>query len=173
MDSIEVDLPIDMIENEGAMIGYREILPYSEQFRFSANDKEFLVLDQYCLRTGCGCKDVILSPVMIHENGKTRELPAFRVDYHAKKWEKASECKSLGKSIKLDVFREKMLEAYPSIYSDLKQRHQNLKRVYANSKRSHAASQQVSPVRSTKKAGRNDPCPCGSGKKYKKCCLNA
>jgi uncharacterized protein YecA (UPF0149 family) len=20
------------------------------------------------------------------------------------------------------------------------------------------------------KAGRNDPCPCGSGKKYKKCC---
>lgn len=22
------------------------------------------------------------------------------------------------------------------------------------------------------KAGRNDPCPCGSGKKYKKCCLN-
>ena len=23
---------------------------------------------------------------------------------------------------------------------------------------------------SDKKAGRNDPCPCGSGKKYKKCC---
>lgn len=22
-----------------------------------------------------------------------------------------------------------------------------------------------------KKIGRNDPCPCGSGKKYKKCCL--
>lgn len=26
-------------------------------------------------------------------------------------------------------------------------------------------------VRETKKPGRNDPCPCGSGKKYKKCCL--
>lgn len=24
-----------------------------------------------------------------------------------------------------------------------------------------------------KKPGRNEPCPCGSGKKYKKCCLNA
>src|SRR5436190_17362678 len=23
------------------------------------------------------------------------------------------------------------------------------------------------------RAGRNDPCPCGSGKKYKKCCWNA
>ena len=26
------------------------------------------------------------------------------------------------------------------------------------------------PVKSGKKPGRNDPCPCGSGKKYKKCC---
>jgi len=25
-------------------------------------------------------------------------------------------------------------------------------------------------VNKTKKVGRNDPCPCGSGKKYKKCC---
>jgi uncharacterized protein YecA (UPF0149 family) len=24
----------------------------------------------------------------------------------------------------------------------------------------------------TTTAGRNDPCPCGSGKKFKKCCLN-
>ena len=24
----------------------------------------------------------------------------------------------------------------------------------------------------TPKVGRNDPCPCGSGKKYKKCCLH-
>jgi preprotein translocase subunit SecA len=24
--------------------------------------------------------------------------------------------------------------------------------------------------RETPKVGRNDPCPCGSGKKYKKCC---
>ena len=27
------------------------------------------------------------------------------------------------------------------------------------------------PAKRTKKAGRNDPCPCGSGTKYKKCCL--
>lgn len=26
------------------------------------------------------------------------------------------------------------------------------------------------PQRGTPKVGRNDPCPCGSGKKYKKCC---
>lgn len=29
----------------------------------------------------------------------------------------------------------------------------------------------TSPVIRKEKVGRNDPCPCGSGKKYKKCCL--
>ena len=26
------------------------------------------------------------------------------------------------------------------------------------------------PKKAAKKIGRNDPCPCGSGKKYKQCC---
>jgi uncharacterized protein YecA (UPF0149 family) len=28
-------------------------------------------------------------------------------------------------------------------------------------------------TRASPKIGRNEPCPCGSGKKYKKCCLGA
>ncbi len=32
------------------------------------------------------------------------------------------------------------------------------------------AAPKAQPVRSAPRAGRNDPCPCGSGKKYKKCC---
>ena len=31
-------------------------------------------------------------------------------------------------------------------------------------------SEKKQPVRKAKKPGRNDPCPCGSGKKYKYCC---
>jgi preprotein translocase subunit SecA len=33
-----------------------------------------------------------------------------------------------------------------------------------------AESKKVPVQRKNKKIGRNDPCPCGSGKKYKKCC---
>lgn len=33
-----------------------------------------------------------------------------------------------------------------------------------------ALGPRVAPVRAEAKVGRNDPCPCGSGKKYKKCC---
>jgi len=38
---------------------------------------------------------------------------------------------------------------------------------------SHGGDEEPEPKRPerVKKVGRNDPCPCGSGKKYKKCCL--
>ncbi|MBQ7282414.1 MAG: SEC-C domain-containing protein, partial [Spirochaetales bacterium] len=39
--------------------------------------------------------------------------------------------------------------------------------------RASANAGAVSPVqviRTAPKVGRNDPCPCGSGKKYKNCC---
>jgi curved DNA-binding protein CbpA len=35
---------------------------------------------------------------------------------------------------------------------------------------SRLSEERIEPVRSGVKTGRNDPCPCGSGKKYKKCC---
>jgi preprotein translocase subunit SecA len=33
-----------------------------------------------------------------------------------------------------------------------------------------AAVEKAKPIRTGPKVGRNDPCPCGSGKKYKQCC---
>ena len=38
------------------------------------------------------------------------------------------------------------------------------KELYTEQKKSHTV------VRNEAKTGRNDPCPCGSGKKHKKCC---
>ena len=38
------------------------------------------------------------------------------------------------------------------------------------SREAQKAGQAQQPVRADKKVGRNDPCPCGSGKKYKACC---
>ena len=43
------------------------------------------------------------------------------------------------------------------------------KTVYDRMKES-AATGPATQVKNVKKIGRNDPCPCGSGKKYKKCC---
>ncbi len=35
---------------------------------------------------------------------------------------------------------------------------------------SQSQAQNTTIKRTTPKVGRNDPCPCGSGKKYKNCC---
>lgn len=50
------------------------------------------------------------------------------------------------------------LPQWKEIYSE-----EELKKFYKEQKES-------TTVRKEKKIGRNDPCPCGSGKKYKKCC---
>lgn len=47
---------------------------------------------------------------------------------------------------------------------------------WADAVESHGEASRVAPrsaprTASGQKVGRNDPCPCGSGKKYKKCCL--
>ncbi len=42
---------------------------------------------------------------------------------------------------------------------------------YWAGQRSATAAVNAVPVRTEPKVGRNDPCPCGSGKKYKQCCL--
>jgi uncharacterized protein YchJ len=31
-------------------------------------------------------------------------------------------------------------------------------------------TKKVDPLKAKEEPGRNDPCPCGSGKKFKKCC---
>lgn len=36
----------------------------------------------------------------------------------------------------------------------------------------NSSHERLEPYHADPKIGRNDLCPCGSGKKYKKCCLN-
>lgn len=52
------------------------------------------------------------------------------------------------------------IEAWNEILSEEEQK--EIKREYAES----------ITVRIENRIGRNDPCPCGSGKKYKKCCID-
>ena len=46
-----------------------------------------------------------------------------------------------------------------------------LERVFQQDFRARLVSFTTQRTRSAQKIGRNSPCPCGSGRKYKKCCL--
>ncbi|MDP7287158.1 MAG: zinc-dependent peptidase [Phycisphaerae bacterium] len=60
----------------------------------------------------------------------------------------------------------KLADKHPELYT-------LLKRVYEQNPRQRFSGLAKSIMRfARRKIGRNAPCPCGSGKKYKKCCLN-
>ena len=46
-------------------------------------------------------------------------------------------------------------------------------RYFRSQREAYASSPASEPLRGTSKVGRNEPCPCGSGKKYKRCCGGA
>ena len=69
---------------------------------------------------------------------------------------------SLERVFKVEVKKE---EALPQIAEKPKEQKVTLSRGEAVSETSKPA-----PVKGGMRVGRNDPCPCGSGQKYKKCC---
>ena len=63
--------------------------------------------------------------------------------------------------------------AYPREGAAARRRRQQMQDLQEGTPMSEAAEemQKKKPVRVATKPRRNDPCPCGSGKKYKKCCM--
>ena len=73
--------------------------------------------------------------------------------------------------IELDEFNEIELSYQERKEYFFKSKSNDTKKENFHDKYNYESSQPMQPyVRTGKKIGRNDPCPCGSGKKYKKCC---
>ena len=80
------------------------------------------------------------------------------------------ECFKLNQAFYLDVLNEKkedyLTDKYTGIYKKIRP-----KNVVFRGEEFHDDDDDEKPyIRESPKVGRNDPCPCGSGKKYKKCC---
>jgi hypothetical protein len=108
---------------------------------------------------------------------KTTEItdpPALRYNYHTQ----ASKPVATGAagSPSLDGLLAALKREHASLDTQLKLRHLILQSLYARhylaQARSHLPSQSNKPGSAPHKIGRNEPCPCGSGRKYKQCCLN-
>ncbi len=73
---------------------------------------------------------------------------------------------TLGYLYRVQVTREEEVER---IEEERRRRH--LRLVYSRGEEAEEKKKpKQQPIRKGRKIGRNDPCPCGSGKKYKKCC---
>jgi hypothetical protein len=61
---------------------------------------------------------------------------------------------------------------YPEMKNPMFERRRHWKEEYKDFYKEPEPVYQQTPVKKKNKIGRNEPCPCGSGKKYKRCCLN-
>lgn len=157
--------PAAEIEASGLLISVTEILPFAEDIQVNLDGSQYLFDDSYCLREDCKCTNafVTLFDEKIIEDANGQDLATIRVDYRSAKWE-------LIHSGEIDAALLKLLAG--KLVSErsriqLEDRHNHLRRLYQLYRRTHHTPVQLS----SPKVGRNQPCPCGSGKKYKKCCM--
>lgn len=165
------------IEIDGSMIGYFEILPYAEEISVCVDDTTYVIDDQYCLSSKCSCRDVALSFIPIGA-GKTLRNSGYLtifLDYKKKSWR--IEAEGSERRIAPDALVKEMFDK--RLEKKLEKRHRNLRAIYKNYRKKKQRALRGSPQNlqssegpaASEKIGRNQPCPCGSGKKFKKCCM--
>ncbi len=165
IESIEAVFDFQEVEETGLMYVYRDVLPYGDPLFIRLKGEDCLIFDQYCLKSKCSCTDATLTLVSNDEESDERgkELFTVAVNYRKKQWSAVEE---QAVPVDIEAARSAMEDQIPDIYTRLLKRHIKLKGIYAHCKKRHFKQQLQLP-----KVGRNDPCPCGSGKKYKKCCM--
>ena len=170
-EEIDVSFEYEQIDNEGLLTAYKDILPYAGPLLDRSNGEQLMIIDQYCLKNGCSCTNVCLEIVQVDpEKARVSErVGCYFVDYRKKRWWFADGPKAHKNWRDPQATRQAIEHELPSIYSSLKQRHARLTKIYNHCRAKHYDVPHE-PVRVTK-VGRNAPCPCGSGKKYKQCCL--
>ncbi|MGZ8236510.1 MAG: SEC-C metal-binding domain-containing protein [Methylobacter sp.] len=166
---LKVEFPKNDIVREGLMVIYNEVLPYANRFDVTLESRRYALEESYCVKNKCHCMEVILCfyPVLNEDADAYTEVElgelafSMRIDYQSKIWEQVD--KPQTGHIDTALVRSTLESRYTGFYALIRQRHQRLKLLYSNYLKKL-------PPEKSQKVGRNDPCPCGSGKKYKKCC---
>jgi hypothetical protein len=154
----------------GAMRGYWEVFDESGRvfsFEFAHEDRRYWILDQYCLNPTCDCQNVSLAFATPDESGKSaKDVFAIFVDL---KMKYQIEFSTIPKK-KLRQIVAAWLQHQPDVRETIAYRYKKMKEVGRLAlERSH--KQEIAQLEAARmNIGRNAPCPCGSGKKYKKCC---
>lgn len=180
--------PIDEIDtaklpnwDPGELVGFAEVFPWGCPLEFALEGVLWTVDEQYCVEPRCTCKEAMLLFLRDSEvTGKVlTQPPALMYNYKTRAasvpdvWPANAPSKT--------VLIQALEQATPSLRLQLEARHTILKALYlrrqASQLRGTIAEIEESmggmgtlPARALK-IGRNEPCPCGSGKKYKHCCL--
>ncbi len=155
--------PLEDIQNN-LMVAYQSVVKHAPLLEIFVGKRLFLIDDNYCLSPGCACSNMVLT-VFYWEGPKKPFSSSVRFDYKTAK----SSIQESHDLIPTEQIIEKLRNK--NHRSFFEKRHHFLKRQFALFLRKRNLLENKNTTSQTK-VGRNDPCPCGSGKKFKKCCAN-
>lgn len=169
-------IPIKDI-TEGYMISYSKVFhPEGSvldgktgiSFSFEFENRKYFIEDLYCMSPECDCQEARFMFMELNKEKKVlSDIFSVTLSFQNK-----IEFDFFENYTKIEAIRlfSKWRESFPALLHTVNYRYDEMKTVGRELIISDL-SRTERLGRKKKKIGRNDPCPCGSGKKYKKCCL--
>jgi len=201
LTTAKADFPFAEVEREGLLITYCETFPFSRPEPVTLGEGTYYPIDQYCLNPACSCQDAHLSFCADDPPGPdgmevVSERFSVVIDLARRTWRLTSRSATMPGAQAL--VEEYLAQSSP--YAELAEHRRVLRALYQHNRRrvlgesaavtgktaltdhrssgashsqgTHDADTPALEAPPAVWVGRNDPCPCGSGRKYKKCCLN-
>lgn len=176
----EIDITNLPDADGGEMIGFVDVFPCGLALSFRWNNEAWAVDEQYCVQPGCECQETVLSFLKLmdatgRKNTVIRDHPSLRYNYRSGATQPVAPG-SAGNPA-LDGLLAALKREHVSLNPQLELRHLIMQSLYARLYQALTRSRLRSlstrpPSAVARKIGRNEPCPCGSGRKYKQCCMN-
>jgi hypothetical protein len=175
LDEVELnDLPN---ADDGHMISFVEVFPLGLSLNFTHEDAAWAADELYCVQPDCKCKEIVLSFLKLKDaDGRVakelRDAPAvwYECGTQATRPLAAGPPGTPPTAQLLDALKQ----AHPGLDRRLKLHQDMMRSLYSRHYHARRAREsdpaQRQAVTREPKVGRNEPCPCGSGKKYKRCC---
>ncbi|MBI5486145.1 MAG: SEC-C domain-containing protein [Deltaproteobacteria bacterium] len=141
------------------MVPYFDVFPSAWDLSAEHGGRRFWVMDYWCLVPGCGCNE-LRADVMGERGGSVGFVRVEAEGWKVVEVEGDRVAGEIWEALAADAHDRRMLE----------KRRLSMLRV-ARELPAFLGSSVASRRRGAAGAvGRNEPCPCGSGKKFKRCC---
>ncbi|MFP4365434.1 MAG: SEC-C metal-binding domain-containing protein [Spirochaetia bacterium] len=160
---LPASFPEDLIQ-EKLMVSFMDVYPEAVPILLKKEGYDIIIQDQYCLNLSCPCTDSALTVVRVQDGKILHQYDGALYNYKDGTIKPAVKGKMRDKdeiSSILEDFNERL-----GLSEIIQKRHNGMRNAYKLWKAKNAEQ-----ITTPRKIGRNEPCPCGSGKKYKKCCL--
>ncbi len=162
---ITVEFDEEDILEADLMVHFQDIFPCAH-FPIILGQSVYIVTDSYCKNDLCGCKNMRLNMEKI--SGEEHELLGFYEYNYKFRQGNFSSVEAENKLVAQKVIDTLFLE-YPDIDKTLGKRNTTVRKLFKKAKKEYWKTKgRTNP--NTSRISRNAPCPCGSGKKYKRCC---